>query len=552
MSDEMGLKIFNKAKKAFNHEERKKAETRWGDLVKYLRPMHADTFGGEAQSVTAIGSFKAAAGQSKTPEIYDATGPQAANDLSAAFQSTLTNPASKWTKINFTTPELNEDEEAGLWADRVNNILHRTLHESNFYIEEGKGLMDYVVLGQMILMVESKNEDSLNFEGIRFKALHLANVAWQENEDSEIDKVYRKCTFTAEEAFERFGNKVSPNVMFALKEDPEKEFEFIHCTFKRDAKDVKLNSAGLAPGNKRPWASFYIQAETKEVVEEGGFYEFPFLIPRFSLAPGEIYGRGPGDMALPEAKSLNKLKEFDLKAKARNVNPPIAVTPRNFLQRTVQLKPGTVVPMRDINGLRELVPQTRQEMTVEAIQSLKESIRSIFFLDRLLLPPRTETGEMTAFEIARRIDEMQRVLGPTLTRLIFEFLQPLLLRVIRILERGQQLPPRPASLLQAEVGIDFVFINQLARAQNIEDVTNIQQVVQNVLLMAQFDPEVVDTVDTDTVIRHVADAVGAPESITRSPEEVQARRQARQEAAAQQQQMEALVATSDAASKTRQ
>ncbi len=39
-------------------------------------------------------------------------------------------------------------------------------------------------------------------------------------------------------------------------------------------------------------------------------------------------------------------------------------------------------------------------------ERLQNSIKSAFYIDKLMLPPRTETGEMTAYEIQERLTDL--------------------------------------------------------------------------------------------------------------------------------------------------
>ena len=44
------------------------------------------------------------------------------------------------------------------------------------------------------------------------------------------------------------------------------------------------------------------QKEEKTLLEEGGFDEFPYMVPRWSKVAGEIYGRSPSMTSLPDIK----------------------------------------------------------------------------------------------------------------------------------------------------------------------------------------------------------------------------------------------------------
>jgi hypothetical protein len=178
------------------------------------------------------------------------------------------------------------------------------------------------------------------------------------------------------------------------------------------------------------------------------------------------------------------------------------------------------------------------------MEESKALITKIFFLDKLILPPRTETGEMTAFEVSARIEQMQRVLGPTLSRLNSEFLTPLIARAFKMLLRAGALPEMPDVLKERGVDIEIVFINQLAKAQQFDDIQNIQQWVQSVALLAQIKPEAIDHIDADGIVKHIAKIQNIPEVAITDDKAI---REAREQRAQQQQAAMMLEATNKAA-----
>ena len=182
-------------------------------------------------------------------------------------------------------------------------------------------------------------------------------------------------------------------------------------------------------------------------------------------------------------------------------------------------------------------------------EDLQSSIRSIFFLDKLLLPPRTETGEMTAFEVNQRIEQMNRVLGPVLSRVNHELLNPLVVRAFKLMLRSGTLPEIPELLKERGIDIEIVFVNQLARAQQIQDVTTIQQWLQFVGGLAQMKPEAIDLISVDGAIKHVAKIMGVPEVAVENDDVVQQIRQQRAEQQQQAQALESATKVADSASK---
>jgi hypothetical protein len=188
------------------------------------------------------------------------------------------------------------------------------------------------------------------------------------------------------------------------------------------------------------------------------------------------------------------------------------------------------------------------------MQDLRMRIRSVFLLDKLLLPPRDQIGEMTAYETAQRVQEMQRILGPTFSRLNDELLNPIVKRVFNIMDREGAFKPKPAVVREAMANgsgtLKVEYLNPLARAQKIEELTSIQQYGQFGAGIAQFKPEAIDYFQGDEAMKIAGKQLGVPEKIITSEEEVQQIRENRAQQQQQQQQLEQAVMAADVQAKT--
>lgn len=536
-------KIISRGNKLFGAAERSNAESGWKEISEFMLNNQYSAFNNNTGSTTeTLGTTK---GEKTTRRLFDSTALQSTQDLASAFQGTLTNPATIWSKLRFQEEELNNDQEAVSWLERVNQTIHNELNESNFNTEIAKGYQSFVALANMVLF----HEETENGKYV-FTAVHIAKIVWAEDKNGLVDTVYRKFALTAKQAVEKFGKQVHVDILKDSIDDPDKEYAFIHCIAPRDRKDIKMNTLGVAPAKNRPIASVYIDMTNMKLVEEGGYYEMPVLVSRWSLLPGETYGRGPGHLALPDTRTLNRLKQRGLEAIDLQVRPPIFANQRDVMGK-LDLRPGGISIVKDHSGIKEFVSQSRADILQFSLEDLKNSIKSIFFLDKLLLPPRNETGEMTAFEVSQRIEQMQRVLGPVLSRLNNELLSPLVVRSFKILLRSGRLPAVPEILRQRGINVDIVFVNQLARAQQIQDVSTIQQWIQGLLQIAQLNPQIVDMINTDGIAKHTARILGVPEVAVQNDKIVKAIRDQRQQAAQQAQQAEQATQAADIASKTK-
>lgn len=535
-------KIIKRSEELFTATERNQSEGTWSELLEFMLNNQSGTFS-SSQSTGAGGPSVSSQGAKKTRRLFDSTAMQAVQELASSFQGTLTNPATVWSQLRFSDEVLNNDDSAIAWLSAVNKAVHAKLNESNFNTEIAKSYQSFVALANMALLHE---ED--NFGGFRFTAVHLGQIAWAEDRFGVVDTVHRKFTLTASQAFSRWGGELGDNILRALDKDPNKEFEFLHSIFPRAKSEVKLNEFGLAAAQHRPIASTYISLTDKTLVEDGGYYEMPVYVARWGLMPGERYGRGPAHLALPDTRTLNKTIELTLRAAAKQIDPPLLVNQRDMFGQ-LDMRPGSLSVVRDHRGISSLPTNANMQAVELNISRLTDSIRKIFFLDKLLLPPRNETGEMTAFEVSQRIEQMQRVLGPVLSRVNNELLSPLIVRCFKVLLRNNVLPELPQILQERGVDVDIVFVNQLARAQQAQDVSTMQQWVQGVAMIAQLDPSVIDNINADGIARHMAKVMGVPEEAVQNSDIVKQVRDQRAQAQAQAAQMQSGTQMADMASK---
>ncbi len=519
-------KLLQKAKKAFVNEERTNAESTWAEIAEFILPNQGGRF-----------FDNTAKGIKRDQRVFDSSALVYCRDLANSLHSTITNPAAEWSKLRFRSDEFNNDRDGMDWLQHATKVFHTTINDSNFDIQVGEGYQSYCGLGVMAIFHDEKMEHG-KFAGFNFIAWNLAEIAYCENEFGLVDTCYRKFNMKLNQLVSMFPDTIPDDIKDQAQNTPLKEMLVYHCIYPRDTKYVELNDVKLGNAKKRPFASHYILEKGCVPLKEDGYYEFPVYIPRWSKLPGEVYPFGPGHVARADCRTLNKLKEEDLKSVALATRPPYITTQNNVI--SADLRPAHETVVRNMDEFKQYETKARFEVTENKILQLQNSLKSVFYIDKLMLPPRTETGEMTAYEIQQRLSQMQVVLGPVLSRLNFEFLSQLVSRSIRILQRNRRINPIPESIKaklkaagQESIDYDVLFVNSLARSQQLEELRNVQTFMQETLQMAQLNPGVLDKLDFDAMLDYSASIRNIPEKFVKSTEDVKALRDAR----AQQQQL---------------
>ena len=512
MAKSQATEIQQLAEQLFVETERTNSGIVWAELLEYIDNNSSTTGPGVGTSFSADLEDLATgtAGAKKTRRIYDGTAIRAADTLSSAIHGIMTNPASPWADLKFSGPtaNLNEDTQSVIALNNSIKDIRRKISESNFSDEILKAYRSHVVLGNSALLSEVKPDGSY-----QFTALHMAHLAWTEGVDSRVDTVARKMILTGRQCLQRWGDNLPEKLLKKCNDKPLEKQEFIQLITPRDASKIILNAQGLSADPKtRPIAGYYIHPQSNSIIEETGFYDMPILGVRYNTMPGEAYGRGPGHIALPDVRTLNRFKQLRLEAETLQVRPPIIANQRDIFGGKLRLGPGQLTIVRSIEGIKrfDFGGETRGvEITVEQLQV---AIEKAFHLDKLLLPDRTQTGEMSAYEVAERVKQMNTVLGPVLARLNNELLQPVILRLFRAELRRGSIEVTPA-MQHFGTDIEVVFNNQLAQAQRIQEVTTINQWVQIVAGQAQLNPAVVDNVNFDAAARITGQTLGVPPEV---------------------------------------
>lgn len=537
--------ILDRAKKHFNSDERLAAEATWQSICKFVIPNQLINF---SQAENQSPGARRGAG------VYTSEAMIANRDL-AAFIKDFSDPTERPT-FRFVKEDLNNNGEAVRWLEKSTYLLHHHLTESNLDSESSKAYSMFPALGNMVLLQETKQTGN-GFGGFIFKSIHLAEIAWAENIEGKVDTIFRKLKLTVKQAIEFFGLE---NLSDEIKKEAsemklDKHHKFYHCVYPRVHTKVGEGKSNLVFNTEMPFTSVYIEDCGKPtVVKEEGYHEFPVFVTRWDTCPGEVTGRGPGHLAEPEIRTLNTFIELSLIALDSAVNDPILVSVQNAAN-TLDFSSNSVNFLNDVNGVRTLRSNGASNIgTLDyGRQKFTETIQKIFYLDKLYLPPRTETGEMSAYEVSRRMEQAHKVLGTTAGRLNHEFLSPMLIRSFSILLREGVLPPLPEVLVMEGIDIKVDFISQMVRSQKLRDGTTIQGWVNNMGAMANvLGPDILDNVDGDQAALILGRSLGVPEVTIRTDKEKETIRVARAKQAEQQRQLEAGIGLADINSKVKQ
>jgi hypothetical protein len=511
---------------------RRTYEPLWQELADYLLP--------RKNQITSI----ITKGQKQTTKVFDSTGEDAARLLASALHGHLTSAASRWFRLKIRQAELNEVDEVQDWQDVAADRLYAAKEQSNFAQELDEAYQDLCVFGTAAVLLEARESRDPGFGGLLYRTLPIASYVVDENAEGRVDTLFRTFEMSARALVARWGlTKVGKRIAESYTgQDMDRLFTILHGVYPRTDARPKRNPRA----RDLPWASCYIDLEGQHLIHESGVHEFPFLVPRWSKASGEMYGRGPGHVALPHVKTLNRYKELHLQALGKVVNPSILAKDDGVIG-SIKLTAGGVTIVRDMEALRPFESGARFDVGGLEVEKMQRDIRRIFFSDLTSYPPLTDSERVTATEILDRRQTTETLLSPMLGRLQAELLNADIERSFGLMLRGRAIPAPPEILLRSANDLDIEYQGPLARAQRLGDVAAMDRLYQFALGAVEVLPELLDNIDSDEAFRYRAEVLGVPAKILLASDRVAKVRQARRKVQEDAAQQEGLLAASEGA-----
>ena len=258
----------------------------------------------------------------------------------------------------------------------------------------------------------------------------------------------------------------------------------------------------------------------------------PFIVYRWSKCAGEVYGRGPLQMALPAIKTANLVIELILENAQMAISGMYQVEDDGVINvDNIQLIPGTIIPKAvGSSGLTPVQPAGNFQVSDLVIRDMRTNIKKALYNDMLGNP--NEKTPMSATEVAERMADLSRQTGAAFGRLQAELVNPVLQRVIYILKKQGRINIPTVNGREIKIRSS----SPLAQAQQQQDVATIDRFVA--MLQGRVGPQITNLlIKQQDMAKFIAKKLGVPEELIRSDEEmIQAGQQLQQMGANMQQQ----------------
>lgn len=400
-------------------------------------------------------------GQPRAPqETYDSYPIRATQHGIGNIIGAMTPPEQSWCTIE-PGSGIPEDRRGPITkgTEKITETVFDYLGRSRFATEAYSMAADLMV-STGFLVIDAGDVNS----PFRVKAIPLSECYPVEGMDGEIRDVYRKYRCRVSHIKESWpAAKLSVRLERILKDKPREKVELVEATVYEPKRGYRFTV--FDPADK--YVLYDVEPTDPEEPSR-------WITPRLFRRPNENYGYGPGVVALPTIRTLNKLQEISLKAGARYYQPPILIDSMSGLNpHTVRLTPNSIglVDGAALQGRAPFyslpangVPQWGDMKMLD----MRRMIDDILFATEVV-PPVSESRSMTAFEVSVRRQQLLIQQGVNLGRLQREFPFAVMRRCVWILAKMGIVPPIKVD------GRAFAvrYLGPLAQAQDSEKASNI-------------------------------------------------------------------------------
>lgn len=557
---------------------RKAIEPELLDICRYIAPRKAD--------------IKTYTGKPDDTKVWTSLPLHAGNMLGASIGGLVSNPSSTWFNLYVKHLDIEGMDESREWVEECRDRMMAVFNsESNrFQQASHEFYQDGAFLGSAVMFVERGDGQDIDagMQGqtrryaqpaprwaekpkpkqnggrvtrfpppsssprLTFRTVPLWEIFVGGDNNGQPSHIYRVYDMTLQQAWDTWGDKCSPKVRDGYKENPEDRIEICHAVYPREG--TRKTAPKVA--TNLPYACVYFETDSKNLLEESGYHEMPYMFWRWAVISGQMYGHGPGHAALPSVRVLNSVEETGLVAGEKMADPPMMVPDDGFLGPIRSGAGGLSYYRSGTQDRAEPLPIAVDLSHVEMrIERMSQMVKDIFLgpqLEFQSIPDETATVAMA------RQNEKMRLLGPVLGRLQTEFLGPLISRVFNIMFRAGWFPPMPDELAQAlgasgptdkRIGVEYS--GPMAIEQRSVEVQAFQRAMGvNAVLVGEGDPlGVMDNLDTDEAFRWSFEKLGVPAKLLRPVDDVASKRQAKVQAAQEAQTGQEAAQLVDAAQK---
>jgi hypothetical protein len=517
--------------------ERAMMETHWQEIATLAFPDHQDFYG-----VNDTINLQYSNAIQRGRRRFDDTAVQGVNRLAAVLESLATPQNELWHGLASIDPFAEEPtDEEQKWYDKVRDYQFRARYGANcgFMNANQRAIRSMVGFGTGVVFMEEGFGKKEISRPVLYQWVPLNEAFLAVNAQGEVDTLYRRFTMTARQMVDKFGeDRVAGPVLAAAKgnEANTKRFNIIHAVQPRQKKG-RGNSVFNAD-----YESIYVDRDNNHLIDESGFFEFPYLIYHWQAVGRYPYSESPVMLAYSDIKGLNAIRKAHMKGTTQFFDPTLGAADDDGLDR-LNMTPGEINygwldPATGKPKAAPIITDQRPDLGQQVIEAERQSVNQSLYID--MFQALAENPDMTATQSMIVAQQKAQLLGPAGGK-IQQTMYHEVERMIGILTRkgafapGAALEP-PQSLQGRDIGARFT--SPFDRLRLASEGIGLERAVARAVQIAPFDPTIMDEFNWHKVLRFGAKVDNAPSEVFSTPDESKAKADAR----AQQQQAAQMMA----------
>ncbi len=387
-------------------------------------------------------------GEERGGNIIDPTGVMAFIEMASGLSINLFPPGQRFYNVIMSDRRLNDIESVKRTLGLITDISHEKRANSNFMLEANETLRSLSVFG-----TGNTFSEWVPGIGLNYRDYDIGQYVITENSKGRIDGVKIRYPYTVRQAFQEWGDKAGETVMELMKH-PKKHTDILW--FLRVVRPRTERNRNRSDFLNMPFESIDVNIKDAVIVNEGGFEEFPYAIPRWTKSSGEVWGRGQGTFALPAVRALQTERRDLIECGNKWNNPPLEVD--SDFEGEVTVTPGATNWVTEIGMIKAIDEGIRGNFPIskDILEMDRDEVKKLAFNDVFVQLRDLKGDRRNELEIRERLAEGLQRLGPPIGRLQEEWLGPLVTRDILLLMRNGELPPLPPEMQGQSFKIEYV------------------------------------------------------------------------------------------------
>jgi hypothetical protein len=461
-------------------------------------------------------------GEKRTNKLMEGTAPHALMRYASAIEGFLTPRGERWSKLTTNNKDLNKIPAVKVYFEDINNMMFKVRldQRAGFASQIYECLVGIGAFGTAGLFpngqVRSAGANAPLVPTMTYTSIPLIQLFLSQNSAGFADTVHRRFKHTARNWIADFKGETPERIAKIADKEPDREFDLVHAVMP----NMEYRPGSLGPKGMK-YCSYYIDPEAGKTIRKGGYNTQRYAIARGTKAPGEVYGRSPSMLILPEIKTINEMRRGLLRAQHMTLNPPTLIhseSSSNFAMEPRSLNYGMVNaegrPLAIPFQMGNTFPATEREM--ERIRELINDAYLLTLFQILVKGNSQETATMTL----QKAKEQAIILAPLIGKLQTEFLGGIIESEIDILSEAGALPEMPPEMQEAQGEYSVQYQSDIQRALEVGEIEAYRNWFADAAPMAQINPDLLEVVDHEAILADAAEKRGISARFIRTPDQL--------------------------------